>query len=127
VLWLFGVCGGGDVKLAAALGAWLGWQYLIYVFAVSVGVVAFFLMLKIVGGGVGPGAIRTTLKRRPKLESPGGLVRKSQRRRLTLSMPLAVSTLVVTLWLFRYDLGLAERPMTAAERQRAHELSVYNA
>src|SRR5262249_14742104 len=32
LMWILGTCGGGDVKLFSALGAWLGPLYLLYVF-----------------------------------------------------------------------------------------------
>src|SRR4051794_18814145 len=36
-LWLMGVCGGGDVKLFAALGAWIGPVLVVAVLSVSLG------------------------------------------------------------------------------------------
>src|SRR4051812_3196431 len=36
LFWFLGVCGGGDVKLFAALGAWVGPRYVLYVLIVSI-------------------------------------------------------------------------------------------
>src|ERR1700722_5538351 len=41
-LWILGVCGGGDVKLTAALGAWLGPTKLLVTLVVAVLVVVLF-------------------------------------------------------------------------------------
>lgn len=42
VLWIFGVCGGGDVKLAAAVGGWVGPRWLLFV--VGFALVAVFVL-----------------------------------------------------------------------------------
>jgi prepilin peptidase CpaA len=42
VLWIFGVCGGGDVKLAAAVGGWVGPRFLLFV--VGFALVAVFVL-----------------------------------------------------------------------------------
>jgi prepilin peptidase CpaA len=42
VLWLIGTGGGGDVKYMAALGAWMGWPHILYVFVIG-------LVLAVVG------------------------------------------------------------------------------
>jgi len=36
LLWIFGVCGGGDVKLVGAVGAWLGPGYVFYAILLSI-------------------------------------------------------------------------------------------
>jgi prepilin peptidase CpaA len=120
VLWILGACGGGDVKLFAALGAWIGPRYAIYVVAVSIVVVLVFLFLKVLGGGLAPSSISKTLKRKPKLASSGGEVRKKDRIRLTFSLPVAVSLFVVLLWVCRRDLGLVAAAPANAEKERAH-------
>lgn len=43
VLWLVGGGGGGDVKLMAALGMWLGFRMILLVFVLSAGIVAVLL------------------------------------------------------------------------------------
>lgn len=42
VLWIFGVCGGGDVKLAAAVGGWVGPRFLLFV--IGLALVAVFVL-----------------------------------------------------------------------------------
>jgi prepilin peptidase CpaA len=101
VMWVLGTCGGGDVKLVAALGAWLGPRMVFLAFAASIIVLLVLVILKIISGGVSIGAMQKTLKgnKQPK---PGKL-------RLTYSFPVAVATAVVLLWYCRVDLNLASR------------------
>jgi prepilin peptidase CpaA len=100
-LWVLGFCGGGDVKLFAALGAWLGPALILYVLAVSL-VLLSFCLIAVVG---------LRLLRGKKL----GLATGGQRGRtprspviVRFSVVAALATLVVVLWSFRYDLGLTK-------------------
>jgi Flp pilus assembly protein protease CpaA len=76
-LWILGVCGGGDVKLTAAVGAWLGPVKILLALLVAVCVVVVLLTVRmapaVFQGQVGPG-------------------RKLKSRLVTFSLPLAVGT-----------------------------------
>lgn len=48
VLWIFGVCGGGDVKLAAAVGGWLGPKFLMYVLGLALVAVFALTIIRII-------------------------------------------------------------------------------
>src|SRR5262245_32194210 len=58
VLWVLNTCGGGDVKLFAALGVWLGPTYGFYVLAVSLVVLAIVVVVKVLALGVSRRTIR---------------------------------------------------------------------
>jgi prepilin peptidase CpaA len=104
VLWLLGTCGGGDVKLVAALGAWLGVRLLLVVLLASVVLVVLFAAVRLAGGrwARGPGR---AVKAYPRRETPPGeqAARRRQsggqprppRRLVSYSLPLAVSTVGV--------------------------------
>jgi prepilin peptidase CpaA len=49
VLWVFGVGGGGDVKLAAAVGAWVGPKGFLFVTAVALVAVTVLTVVRIAG------------------------------------------------------------------------------
>lgn len=87
LMWLLGTCGGGDVKLFGGLGAWLGPLWTVYILIGS----WFVVMIAFVGWGI---VVRTLsgLKARPK--------------KVAYSFPVALSTAVVLLWVFRAELQL---------------------
>lgn len=90
VLWALGTCGGGDVKLFAALGTWLGPLWSIYMLVgtwcvVMVGYVLIGYLIHILRFG-----------------------RKPRKQQVTYSFPIALSVLVLLLWILRVDLGIAE-------------------
>jgi prepilin peptidase CpaA len=102
VMWVLGTCGGGDVKLLAALGAWLGPVLVVWVIFASVGVLMALVLLKLLNGGF---SFQGVQKNVPK---PGRKDKKQQaappalRRgvlRMTYSFPVALATAVV-LYLF---------------------------
>ena len=106
VPWLFGGGGMGDVKLLAALGAWLGPKYMLYAFVVSVflaAVMALGILIKVAClEGV------TTAKRRylakGKSTTPGpqgrkGTGAKRAMRVLPFAVPVALSTWIVLAWM----------------------------
>jgi Flp pilus assembly protein protease CpaA len=95
-LWLLGTCGGGDVKLMAALGAWIGPLWAIYVLIGSWLVVVFTVF--IVRGG--------------KRVASGKIYQKS--RKIAYSFPVALSTMLVLLWVFRAELLMRGAPPPAA-------------
>jgi prepilin peptidase CpaA len=101
VLWILRTCGGGDVKLIAALGAWLGPQLVLYAILVSVAVLFVVAIGQVVLAlltGKGLEALKDRSRHKPKW-------------RMTYSFPVAVATAIVLLWFCRVDLGLANPPL----------------
>jgi Flp pilus assembly protein protease CpaA len=109
ILWILGACGGGDVKLLAALGAWVGGYLVFWVLAGTVAVV-FVLAIGHVVLGLVRGRAPVLAGQRKQVNRRAG---KSPRRKqlLTYSLPVAVVATLVLLWSLRVDLHLA--PPTA--------------
>ncbi len=108
LLYLLGGCRGGDVKLFAATGAWVGPIHVIvllvvgnlFVFAFSV----IAILIKLISGK------KLRLKSRPKdFEQPSS-------RLLAYSLSLFLAVVSSVFWLYRFDLGLAERSLSAHYR-----------
>jgi prepilin peptidase CpaA len=93
LIWILGGCGGGDVKLFAALGAWVG-PYLSLLNLVVSLVLLMLCFLAVI-------AYRLLSGRRPMPSKNGRspvIVR--------FSLLAAAAVLMVSLWSFREDLGL---------------------
>jgi prepilin peptidase CpaA len=108
ILWLLGAMGGGDVKLMAALGAWLGPSGLLIVGTGSLVMFVLiglcFLVRNAVRRGLGKtlanvahGAKRDNLRK-----TPGGLKRRDQL--LAFSLPVALATALLLPLLLLTDL-----------------------
>lgn len=88
VPWLLGGSGMGDVKLLAALGAWLGWKFLLAAFAVSTVFAAVAALAVLAYGAVRPVAAQRGT-RRPSLF-------RTKHRRHTRIIPFAVPVAMST-------------------------------
>lgn len=98
ILWLLGTCGGGDVKWFAALGAWLGPLWTIYLligtwFVVMVGFVVLGWVVHVVRHG-----------RRPR------------RQQVAYSFPVALTMIVLLAWFCRVELDLV-RPQPDVQQE----------
>lgn len=117
-LWLLNICGGGDVKIAAAVGAWLGPVLVLWVFVATiftVAVVAFCILLGRLLSGKGmriPSATAAVAAKKKAAHV------QPKQRALAFSLPLALACLLVLPWLFRFDLQLAPRPATGHSQVR---------
>jgi len=103
LMWTMGVCGGGDVKLCAAIGAWLGGSnVLLFLFA---SVVAHFVwaVFYLIFFGLSP-INQDQKKVRSKQVKSVGLLK----RRNTFSMSAALAAAMVMLWVFRVELRIQE-------------------
>jgi Flp pilus assembly protein protease CpaA len=125
VMWLVGACAGGDVKLFAAVSAWVGPYISLWILALSTIILVILLVLKL---GVlfliqSPKASQpsaadnkgkaTVPNHRPLARDPR-MGRDPRVRGLTYSLPLALATALALLWFFRCDLKLAQpRPQLA--------------
>ncbi len=115
-LWLLGACGGGDAKLFAAIGAWVGVRCSLWVLLGSVTFVILLSILAIVWGilsgnprkvlqSISGKGMREALqnKQTPEKVAPTS-------RLMTFSLPLFLATTLVLLWFFRFDLQLVDIP-----------------
>jgi prepilin peptidase CpaA len=106
LLWLIGGGGGGDVKMMAALGAWLGWKLTLAVFLGSALMtlvlatvrMAYRLIARVIAssGDVQPSG--KPLRGEIALASGGGEGERAQRFPVPYAVPLAVSTWAVLAW-----------------------------
>jgi Flp pilus assembly protein protease CpaA len=120
LFWVMGTCGGGDVKLFAALAAWLGPKMCLGVLGgtlvllavvIAVRAVVFATSARPVPAGVprpARGKVRHPRERLPQAPARPRLV--------SYALPLAVVTVVVGLWTYRTELSLVDAP----ERSPAH-------
>jgi prepilin peptidase CpaA len=101
VMWILGACGGGDVKLFAAVGAWVGPGRAVGVLCLTLVVVALIVFCQI--------ALKMfrgdwkSLRRRPeqrKMKTGS----KPPRGRLSYALPLTIAVTAVLLWSCRVDL-----------------------
>jgi Flp pilus assembly protein protease CpaA len=97
VLWIFGICGGGDVKLAAAVGAWLGPKYFFGVVALALPVVMLLTVVRV--------AIVVIRGQSRQATLTAGKA-KVQWRLLSYSLPMTIAVVGLILIGFRTHLGL---------------------
>jgi len=106
VIWMLGICGGGDVKLCAAVGAWIGPGLIFRLLLVTILMVAVFMVAQIMFA-----VLFGTWKQLREIERMGRaadrtLADKPRRRLLIFSPPLAVATAILLMWTFRVELLL---------------------
>lgn len=120
LLWVFGTCGGGDVKLLAAVGGWVGFWYFPLVWLVSVLVLFVWMFARFFSGGLTPRKVQKSLAelRGDAKTGKGMKPVKPGTTRATYSVPVAVATAVVLLYLFRVPLQLVpEKPRQPEQQQ----------
>jgi len=96
--WLLGGGGMGDVKLLAALGAWLGPKLILAVFAVSVLAAAIIAVVALSTHSMGKGVSETKKKYLAVGQKIGGQ-KRGVSRILPFAVPVAVSTWCVLVYL----------------------------
>lgn len=107
LMWQIGAAGGGDVKLAAAVGAWLGPILFLVALAFSVG----FLILLTVGRAfvrlvTGQRVARIGGRRIDTVSE----AERRERRMMSYSLPLALGVTLTLFGTFVFELGLMEMP-----------------
>jgi prepilin peptidase CpaA len=117
VMWILGTCGGGDLKLFAALGAWVGPTLAVLVLISTLILVVVFAVARLawsfVTRGYRPTAHDYTLQGAAKSGKRSGKgaaaeARRTRQRLMAYSLPVAVSTALVLAWVFRGELRLAQ-------------------
>jgi prepilin peptidase CpaA len=117
-LWLLGFCGGGDVKLFAALGTWLGPYLVLCTLLVSLGLLSVCLAI-VLGWRLVRGR-KLALPPREQLRGKGKAALRSPVV-VRFSVVAALATMLVVFWSFRYDLGLMPpRPAVYSLEVPAH-------
>ncbi len=114
IMWILGACRGGDVKLFAAVGAWLGPTLSIMVLSCTIGLVLAIVVFRIV---------LMTLTRGRLSTAQLNAKTKSGKQRLRLvwySLPLALAVALVVAWVCRADLHLSAPRGTTGERVELH-------
>jgi prepilin peptidase CpaA len=106
-LWMIGVCGGGDVKLCAAVGAWIGPGLVFRLLLMTIFMVAVFMVAQL-AYAVLFGSHERLMANKGKAKGSGdaGVVDKPLKRWLAFSPPLALATTLLLLWTFRGELHL---------------------
>jgi prepilin peptidase CpaA len=115
VMWILGTCGGGDVKLFAALGSWVGATLAFFLLCgtlvLVVVITAARLTYLVLAGG--PTELSKQLTR-PKDGTSRTDGKNPRRRAMTsYSLPVALSAAAILLWHFRVELLLAPAPPAA--------------
>ena len=112
-MWLLGLCGGGDVKIFAAVGAWIGFKFTFWLWGGSL------LTLIVVAGTryMLHALVKGKSSARKEFSSKANTSKKSnslesRSRLLPYSLPLAIATALMLLWFFRVDLGLVHPAKT---------------
>ncbi|HZT82726.1 MAG TPA: A24 family peptidase [Gemmataceae bacterium] len=123
VMYLLGTCKGGDLKLFAAVGAWVGPVLVIWLLAGTIVFVVVFAVLRLGWSMIaGRGFSRTVRDYSLKGAARGGKKqpddRVTRRRLMAYSPAVLLSTALVLLWVFRVDLHLAQ-PKPQPQKQVA--------
>ena len=99
VPWLLGGSGMGDVKLLAALGAWLGPECVLAAFAVSTVLAAVAALAIMIHGGTTRGVFKTMNRFAAARRSTDKSTKKRPARAMPFAVPVAVSTWTVLAWM----------------------------
>jgi prepilin peptidase CpaA len=109
-VWIFGSCGGGDVKLFAAIGAWVGIGGFLFIWLGSVLFLFLWMAGRILSSGMNPRQIKKTMAKidadRRARDAGKEPVVKPGKLRVTYSLPIAIATACVLMWVYRYELQL---------------------
>jgi Flp pilus assembly protein protease CpaA len=116
-MWIAGACGGGDVKIFAAVSAWVGPYISLWIMVLSTVILILLLGLKL-------GALflfQAPKAPRPRSADKNGKAPRARDPRLargmTYALPLALATALAMFWFFRVELDLAQLWPQAAQAQ----------
>ena len=102
-MWILRICGGGDVKLFAALSVWTGPKWALWLLAGSTAVLIVLAMGVMLSAFLrrGPSSALKAFSRR------AGMPNEAKARGMTYSLPLVIASAIMLAWFWRYDLGLS--------------------
>jgi Flp pilus assembly protein protease CpaA len=104
-LFMLRACGGGDVKLFAAVSAWVGPYHCLWLLVGSTLVMILFGAARAGLSVAAVGKART----RKTFSATKGTDGRPKSRLSAYALPLALTTALLMLWFYRYDLELAQR------------------
>jgi len=107
-LWILGTCGGGDVKLFAAVATWIGMEYSFWLWIGSILILILVHMSRLVYHALTAGVSSARKFSRKNAAVAKSGIKKSKVKFLPLSLNLAIAAVIMLLWFFRYDLQLVE-------------------
>lgn len=112
LIWIFGSCGGGDVKLMSSVAAWLGISGFLFSWLGSVVVLFFWMLARMITGGLSPRRVKKSLSKlhEQKTAYEGGKAAprtKAGSVRMTYSLPLAIAVALILVFVYRFELQLA--------------------
>jgi Flp pilus assembly protein protease CpaA len=114
VMWILGACGGGDVKLFAAVAAWLGPTLAVMVLLITIVLVMAIVVVRIVWTTISRGRLSATqLSGKTRYGKP-------RLRLVWYSLPVALAVAFVVPWVCRFDLHLSAPHGTGGERVELH-------
>ena len=114
LFWIFGLAGGGDVKLMAALGAWFGPVGFFFLWVTSIVALLFWSGFVIVYAKLA--GKKTLGPKQPQVRKGGKLVPRKRGLQVTYSVPVALATVAVCLWMYRVDLQLMPPKLKPADQ-----------
>ncbi len=108
VLWLLNLTGGGDVKLFAAVAAWLTYKQSFWLWFASM-----VAMILIAGGRLvyyvltaGMSATRRDFSSKDAMQGSKKAPKRPRKRIIPYSLPLAIAAALLLLWFYRVELQL---------------------
>jgi Flp pilus assembly protein protease CpaA len=105
VMYVLGVCGGGDVKLMSAVGAWIGSLNICLVIPLTVVTLMIWVLFKVMSGGWKK-TVQESKTQRQLIEQGKPL----PKGRMTFTIPALVAVTLLLLWTYRVELHLVEQP-----------------
>ena len=116
-MWILKTCGGGDVKLFAAVGAWVGPLLAFEVLIATLAIVCVMVFGRVIKRFLVTGKMSAaSLQKRSNGATDKEAAELRRRERwLSYSLPVALSTAMVLLWVFRVELQLVVRTLNEAQ------------